>query len=75
MQTEDNHVHIDQLSAAELATQLEALEQQYNALKSLNLSLDLTRGKPSDQQLTLSNALDGILQGNFMAADGTDVRN
>jgi aspartate/methionine/tyrosine aminotransferase len=68
-------VHIDQLSGTELATQLENLQQQYEALKGLNLSLDLTRGKPSTEQVALSDALDGILSGNYLAADGTDVRN
>ncbi len=68
-------MHIDQLSVAELATQLETLQQQYNALKGLNLTLDLTRGKPCTEQVALSNALDGILDGNYFAANGTDVRN
>jgi DNA-binding transcriptional MocR family regulator len=71
----DITVHIDQLSAAELATHLEALQQQYNALKGLNLALDLTRGKPCTEQVALSDALDGILKGNYLAANGTDVRN
>jgi len=68
-------VHIEQLSAAGLATQLEILQQQYNSLKSLNLALDLTRGKPCAEQVALSNTLDGILEGNYLAANGVDVRN
>ncbi len=68
-------MHIDQLSVAELTTQLETLQQQYHALKDLNLALDLTRGKPCSEQVALSDALDGILAGNYLAADGTDVRN
>lgn len=68
-------MHIDQLSGAELATQLETLQEQYKTLKDLNLALDLTRGKPCAEQLTLSDALDGILKGNYLAANGTDVRN
>jgi DNA-binding transcriptional MocR family regulator len=72
---EDFIVHIDQLSAAELAIHLETLQQQYNALKGLKLALDLTRGKPCTEQVALSDALDGILQGNYLAANGTDVRN
>lgn len=51
------------------------LERQFQALKSANLSLDLTRGKPAAEQLDLSNALDGLLGGAFRAQDGTDVRN
>jgi DNA-binding transcriptional MocR family regulator len=68
-------VHIDQLSAAELATQLESLQQQYNALQDSKLALDLTRGKPCTEQVALSDHLDGILAGNYRAADGTDARN
>ncbi|MCB1687719.1 MAG: aminotransferase class I/II-fold pyridoxal phosphate-dependent enzyme [Halioglobus sp.] len=68
-------MHIDQLSVAELATERDSLQQQYNTLKGLNLALDLTRGKPCTEQADLSNALDGILQGNYFSADGTDTRN
>ena len=68
-------MHIDQLSPSELATQLESLQEQYSKLQSLNLSLDLTRGKPGAEQVALSSALDGILDGNYKAADGTDTRN
>jgi DNA-binding transcriptional MocR family regulator len=68
-------VHIDQLSAKELATQLETLQEQYQALKALGLTLDLTRGKPCTEQLALSDALDGILEGNYLAGSGVDARN
>ena len=51
------------------------LEQQFQTLKRTNLQLDLTRGKPAAAQLDLSNALDGVLGGDFCAQDGTDVRN
>lgn len=72
---EEYAVHIDQRTDAELAAELESLEVQYEGLKELNLSLDLTRGKPSADQVALSDALDGILQSDYKAADGTDVRN
>ncbi len=68
-------MHIDQLSTTELQTQLAALQEQYDRLKSLGLALDLTRGKPCTEQLALADALDGILQGNYLAQDGTDTRN
>ena len=61
---------IDQLRAWETE-----LAQQYAAFKAAGLNLDLTRGKPSADQLNLSNAIDGILGGNFKDEDGTDVRN
>ena len=54
---------------------LEELERQYAALRSANLKLDLTRGKPAAEQLDLSDELDGILGGNFLTEDGTDTRN
>jgi aspartate/methionine/tyrosine aminotransferase len=68
-------VHIDQLSTTELQTQLAALQEQYDRLRGLGLALDLTRGKPCTEQVSLADALDGILQGNYLAQDGTDTRN
>ena len=56
-------------------TALAELENRYRALASAKLSLNLTRGKPAAEQLDLSNALDGMLQGDFRAGDGTDARN
>ncbi len=51
------------------------LNADYQAIVEQKLSLDLTRGKPSAEQLSLSDALDGILAGNYTSADGTDTRN
>ncbi len=68
-------MHVDQLDAAQVAQALAQAESDYQALLAQGLSLDLTRGKPSAEQADLSNALDGILAGNYLAADGTDVRN
>ena len=51
------------------------LSSEYSAIKEQGLSLDLTRGKPSAEQLSLSNTLDGILNGDYRSEDGTDVRN
>ncbi|MFT6310114.1 MAG: hypothetical protein ACJAQS_000476, partial [Porticoccus sp.] len=50
------------------------LQHEYTALKQAGLNLDLTRGKPSSEQLSLSNSLDGILQGDYIM-DNTDLRN
>lgn len=48
----------------------------YTELKGKNLALDLTRGKPSSEQLDFSDDLLGLPgKGNFRAADGTDCRN
>lgn len=61
------------------AEALQALERsltaEFEAICSRTLNLDLTRGKPATDQLALSNGLDGILQGDYRAEDGTDVRN
>ena len=54
---------------------LEDFECRFEALKGANLNLDLTRGKPAADQLDLSDALDGVLAGDFRAEDGTDARN
>ena len=54
---------------------IESLQAEYDQLKSQGLNLNLTRGKPSTEQVALSDALDGILEGDYFAEDGTDVRN
>ena len=48
--------------------------RQFEELKSENLSLDLTRGKPSSDQLDLSNEL-ADMQVNYQEVDGIDLRN
>ncbi len=53
-----------------------ALEKKYNRIKKLKLSLDLTRGKPSVEQLDFSNLLMGNLKNKKdFKLDGTDIRN
>ncbi|MEV1293352.1 aminotransferase class I/II-fold pyridoxal phosphate-dependent enzyme [Pseudonocardia sp. NPDC049635] len=48
----------------------------YEELKAAGLKLDLTRGKPSSEQLDLSSALLGLPGADrYRAADGTDTRN
>ena len=56
-------------------TEQQDLRATFQALKRANLSLDLTRGKPAPEQLDLANELDGYLAGDYVAQDGTDVRN
>lgn len=64
-------VNTDQL----LALKDEAIAS-YEALKGLNLSLDLTRGKPSSEQLDLAESLLSLpKEGDHTLADGSDVRN
>lgn len=68
-------MQLESASVAQLREWEATLAKEYEAFKAAGLNLDLTRGKPSADQLTLSNALDGILGGDFKDADGTDVRN
>ncbi|RPG49903.1 MAG: aminotransferase [Gammaproteobacteria bacterium TMED1] len=66
---------INDLSITQLESKKTELEKRYSSLQAENLVLDLTRGKPSSEQLDLSNKLDGILEDFFLLQDGTDVRN
>ena len=47
---------------------------KFDELKSKDLSLDLTRGKPSSEQLDLSNELANFSDNKFLS-DGVDLRN
>lgn len=68
-------MQLDSASKEQLSQWEAELSVDYAQIKNQNLSLDLTRGKPSSQQLNLADALDGILEGNYRALDGTDTRN
>ncbi|MEH3130791.1 MAG: aminotransferase class I/II-fold pyridoxal phosphate-dependent enzyme [Mycolicibacterium neoaurum] len=68
----------ESLGRDELSAQHELQQRNYAELKAQGLQLDLTRGKPSPEQLDLSNRL-LELPGNgrdaYRDADGTDTRN
>jgi DNA-binding transcriptional MocR family regulator len=68
-------MHIDSADKAQLQNLQTELNAEYQKLQQAKLKLDLTRGKPGEEQLSLSNALDGILEGDYTDADGVDVRN
>jgi aspartate/methionine/tyrosine aminotransferase len=68
-------VQTTQASQAQLREQLAVLHEQYDLLAAKKLNLDLTRGKPGAAQVALSNALDGILAGDYLAEDDGDARN
>jgi len=68
-------LQLNNASADQLQQWQQELSDAFEQIKTKNLNLDLTRGKPSAEQLTLSNTIDGILKGNYQAADGTDCRN
>ncbi|HEY4453923.1 MAG TPA: aminotransferase, partial [Pseudonocardiaceae bacterium] len=53
-----------------------SLRASYDELRARGLKLDITRGKPSAEQLDLSNGLlDLPGSADYRAADGSDVRN
>ena len=59
---------------ADRDARVHALEARYETLRAASLSLDLTRGKPSPEQVALSDGLDTALAGDY-DSDGVDVRN
>jgi aspartate/methionine/tyrosine aminotransferase len=67
-------VHLDAHDRGALAELVKRLEARCDEHREAGLSLDMTRGKPSIEQLALSGELDGILQGDYRLADGTDTR-
>jgi DNA-binding transcriptional MocR family regulator len=67
-------MHLQAYSKRQLLTWSRELEQRYRDFQASGLALDLTRGKPSIEQLELSASLDGILGGDFRLADGSDAR-
>ena len=69
-----NATALADLSADDLAAVLEEQRAAYEDLKAEGLKLDLTRGKPSAQQLDLSDAL-LRLPTSTKDASGVDVRN
>ncbi|WP_257161997.1 aminotransferase [Corynebacterium cystitidis] len=66
-------LNLDANALEELSTQI---RQQYEQLKASGLKLDLTRGKPSAEQLDFSEELLNLPgAGNHTASIGEDVRN
>lgn len=68
-------MQLHQATSEQLQTWEQELTQAYESVKSQGLNLDLTRGKPSADQLSLSDGLDGILAGNYISQSGVDTRN
>jgi DNA-binding transcriptional MocR family regulator len=67
---------LSKLSAAERATLAQELQARYDAFKAQGLKLDMTRGKPSAEQLDLATKLTVALgEADYKSADGTDARN
>ncbi|GAA1733581.1 aminotransferase class I/II-fold pyridoxal phosphate-dependent enzyme [Aeromicrobium alkaliterrae] len=66
---------LQSLTTDELSTFKAEQEAAYAALGSAGLSLDITRGKPSPEQLDLSSALLTMPGDDFRSAAGVDTRN
>lgn len=59
-----------------MATTLDALQKQYQEAKAKNLALDMTRGKPSPEQLDLAlPMLDLVTSSDYKTLSGDDTRN
>ena len=65
------------LSKEELLELKSGLEAQYNEVKAKGLKLDMSRGKPSTEQLNLSMGMMDVLNSSvdLTCADGVDCRN
>ncbi len=67
---------LTQLATNDLARRLDELRREYEKLQARGLTLDLTRGKPSAEQLDLSEPLLELPgAGKHLASDGSDTRN
>ncbi len=62
-----------ELTTEERARELSALRESYAAFKARGLSLDMSRGKPSPEQLDLSSPIQSDAE--YRSLDGVDCRN
>ncbi len=66
-----------EMSKEELKAELEGLNAEYQKYLAMNLSLDMSRGKPCKEQLDISMGMMDVLNSNvdLRCEDGTDCRN
>ncbi|MCR4688563.1 MAG: aminotransferase class I/II-fold pyridoxal phosphate-dependent enzyme [Saccharofermentans sp.] len=65
-----------EMSAQELEQQRQELMKLYEEYKAMDLSLDMTRGKPSPEQLDMTNHMyDSLSDSGFKSCKNEDVRN
>ena len=64
-----------EMTREELLAERKELNERYEKCKALNLTLDMTRGKPSPVQLDLSNGIYETLKDGYKTAKGQDTRN
>ena len=70
-----SQIAIESLSPDELAAEHASLSARYAELTAQNLTLDLTRGKPSPEQLDLANGLLDLPGEDYRDGKGLDTRN
>lgn len=65
------------MSNEQLKDVLDNLNLEYEYFKSLNLNLDMSRGKPCSEQLNISNEMLDVITGksDFITKNNIDVRN
>ena len=64
-----------QMNPEQLRAEYARVKADYEALKGLNLALNLARGKPEAGQVALSDAMLHALDDGNVTCDGVDVRN
>lgn len=66
-----------EMSPEELKEELSLVQKEYKKLEDLHLKLNMTRGKPSKEQLDLAKGLMDVLHSgvDMTSEDGTDCRN
>ncbi len=66
-----------EMSKEELKAELEKLNSEYQKYLAMNLSLNMSRGKPCKEQLDISMGMMDVLNSkvDLMCEDGTDCRN
>lgn len=66
-----------EMTTEELEQELAALEETYHRIQALGIHLDMSRGKPNQEQLDLSMGMMDVLDSgsDLTCEDGTDCRN
>ena len=64
-----------EMNKEQLTAEKERLEQQFNEYKAKGLKLDMSRGKPSPDQLDLSMEIMDHYGNEYVSENGTDCRN
>lgn len=66
---------IADLTAEQVQAEEAMVAREYDLIAANKMALDLSRGKPAADQLDLSEGLEDMIQGNYIASDGSDARN